>query len=153
MPDAKVFLDTNILLYLHDQKDGAKARTAEAWLRTLIAQQRACLNLQVLNEAASAMLRKSWFDRTDQVFAIIDDLAELGDTPIGWAEVEIARLLHAHLGYSWWDCLLLASALEMGCTLFLSEDLQDGQRIAAVTPDQSLTIVNPFAHSPEQILS
>jgi predicted nucleic acid-binding protein len=152
MPDAKVFLDTNILLYLHDQKDGAKARTAEAWLRTLIAQQRACLNLQVLNEAASAMLRKSWFDRPDQVFAIIDDLAELGDTPIGWAEVEIARLLHAHLGYSWWDCLLLASALEMGCTLFLSEDLQDDQHIA-VTPDQSLTIVNPFAHSPEQILS
>lgn len=152
MPDAKVFLDTNILLYLHDQKDGAKARTAEAWLRTLIAQQRACLNLQVLNEAASAMLRKSWFDRTDQVFAIIDDLAELGDTPIGWAEVEIARLLHAHLGYSWWDCLLVASALELGCTFFLSEDLQDGQRIG-VTTDQSLTIVNPFAHSPEQILS
>jgi hypothetical protein len=98
------------------------------------------------------MLRKSWFDRPDQVFAIIDDLAELGDTPIGWAEVEIARLLHAHLGYSWWDCLLVASALKLGCTFFLSEDLQDGQRIA-VTTDQSLTIVNPFAHSPEQILS
>ena len=47
----------------------------------------------------------------------------------------------------WWDCLLLASALELGCTHFLSEDLQDGQVI------EGLTIVNPFAHTPEEILS
>lgn len=152
MPGAKVFLDTNILLYLHDRKDIAKARSIQAWVTVLIARQLACVNLQVLNEATSAMLRKRWFDRPEQVFAIIDQFAKFGDAPVGWPEIGIARLLHARLGYSWWDCLLLASALTLGCACFLSEDLQDGQRIA-IAPEQSLTIINPFAHSPEQILS
>jgi predicted nucleic acid-binding protein len=49
--------------------------------------------------------------------------------------------------YSWWDCLLLASALDLGCTHFLSDDLQDGHQIAG------LTIIDPFAHTPQQILA
>jgi predicted nucleic acid-binding protein len=42
--------------------------------------------------------------------------------------------------------LLLASALELGCSHFLPEDLQDGQQIGG------LTIINPFLHAPEAIL-
>jgi predicted nucleic acid-binding protein len=152
MPGAKVFLDTNTLLYLNDRKDIAKARTSQAWLAALISEQRACLNLQVLNEATGAMLRKKWFDTPQQVFLIVDDLAELGEAPVNWVEVELARSLHARLGYSWWDCLLLASAFTLGCSYFLSEDLQDGQRIS-ISSEQSLTIINPFTHSPDQILS
>jgi predicted nucleic acid-binding protein len=44
------------------------------------------------------------------------------------------------------------SALELGCTHFLSEDLQDGQRIED-SGGKSLTILSPFAHSPEQFFS
>jgi predicted nucleic acid-binding protein len=97
------------------------------------------------------MIRKRWFESAQQVYDIIDDFAELGDTPVGWREVGLARTLHVSLGYSWWDCILLASALELGCTHFLSEDLQDGQSISDGT--RGLTIVNPFAHSPELILT
>jgi predicted nucleic acid-binding protein len=118
---------------------------------SLIELQRACLNLQILNEAASAMLRKRWFETPQQVFAIVDSFAELGDAPVGWNEIGLARALHASLGYSWWDCLLLASAFELGCTYFLSEDMQDGQVISDAR--RTLTIVNPFAHSPEHILT
>jgi len=151
MPAGRVFLDTNTLLYLHDRNDGAKAGIVRDWLTALIKQQRACLNLQVLNEATSAMLRKNWFDTPKQVHSIIDGFAELGDTPIGWAEMGRARLLHALLGYAWWDTLLLASALELGCSHFLSEDMQDGQIVSDGT--RSLTIINPFTHSPDQILT
>jgi predicted nucleic acid-binding protein len=62
-----------------------------------------------------------------------------------------ARDIHAAYKCSWWDCVLIASAIELGCTHFLSEDLQDGQRIVA-GGRRGLTIVNPFAHSPDQIL-
>jgi predicted nucleic acid-binding protein len=41
--------------------------------------------------------------------------------------------------YSYFDSLILASALEAGCQILYSEDLQDGQRI-----ENQLTIVNPF---------
>lgn len=102
--------------------------------------------MQVLNEASHVLLRKKWYD-APAAYAMIDQFAALGDTPVTWSEIALARLLHERFAYSWWECLLLASALELGCSHFLSEDLQDGQVIG------DLTIVDPFAHSPEQILS
>jgi predicted nucleic acid-binding protein len=147
MEDAKVFVDTNVFLCLHDRRDAAKRSTAGAWLTALAEQQAACINLQVLNEMSHVLLRRKWFDTPDQVFSVIDSLAELGDSPIGWTEIGGARRLHSSTGYSWWDCLLLASAVQLDCTHFLSEDLQDGHQIAG------LTIVDPFAHTPQQILA
>jgi predicted nucleic acid-binding protein len=40
--------------------------------------------------------------------------------------------------FSWWDCVLLASATLAGCSVFFSEDLQHHRQIG------SLTVVNPF---------
>ena len=42
-------------------------------------------------------------------------------------------------GFSHYDSLIIAAALEAGCATLYSEDLQHGQII-----DQSLTIINPF---------
>ena len=151
MPEDRVFIDTNTLLYLHDRKEAAKGKVVIAWLTSLIDLQRGCVNLQILNEATSVMIRRRWFDSPATVYSIIDGFAELGAEPIGWFEVELGRRLHERLGYSWWDCLLLASAYELGCSHFLSEDMQDGQRIEIGT--RSLTIVDPFAHTPHQILT
>lgn len=39
---------------------------------------------------------------------------------------------------SWWDSLVIASALESGCRLLLSEDLQHGLVI------ENLRVANPF---------
>lgn len=41
--------------------------------------------------------------------------------------------------FSFYDALIVAAALESGCTTLFSEDLQDGQVI-----DQTLTVSNPF---------
>lgn len=147
----RVFLDTNTLLYAHDRLHVEKGSVVRNWLGALTDRDCARVNLQVLNEATNAMLRKRWFQSPLSVYDIIDAFAEWGDEPLGWAEIEAARSLHAAYGYSWWDCLLLASALELGCVHFLSEDLQDGHRIEA--GGKALTIVSPFAHTPEEILS
>jgi predicted nucleic acid-binding protein len=146
MPADKVFIDTNVILYLHDARNKEKKAVAVEWIRRLAARDWATVNLQSLNEASNAFLKKRWFASSDTAFEIVDGLSEFGDTPVGWTEMRIARLLHKSLGYSWWDCLLLASALELGCSHFLSEDLQDGQQIGG------LTIINPFTHAPEEIL-
>ncbi len=146
MPAGDVFLDTNVLLYIHDRNAPDKAVIAADWLLKGISKQRVCTNLQALNEVANALLRKRWFSSPAAVFLIVDKLSELGDTPISWREVAMARTIHVDTSYSWWDSLLLASALELGCSHFLSEDLQDGQQIG------DLTIINPFLHAPETIL-
>jgi predicted nucleic acid-binding protein len=41
--------------------------------------------------------------------------------------------------FSYWDCLILASALENECNIVYSEDLQDGQLI-----EGQIEIINPF---------
>jgi predicted nucleic acid-binding protein len=41
--------------------------------------------------------------------------------------------------FSYWDSLVLSSALENGCNIIYSEDMQDNQLI-----DEVLRIVNPF---------
>ena len=48
--------------------------------------------------------------------------------------------LKERYGYSWWDSLLLSSALETHCTTVYSEDMQNGQVI-----EKSLRIINPLA--------
>jgi predicted nucleic acid-binding protein len=142
-----IFVDTNVLLYSHDRKNIEKAERAQFWLRELAKREQATINLQVLNEFTDVLLRRKWFETPEQVFSISTGFAELGNSPITLREVGEARRLHLRYRYSWWVCLLLASAIELGCTHFLSEDLQDGQRV------DTLTIVDPFAHSPEQILT
>ena len=147
MRAVKVFVDTNVIIYSHDRKDPEKMQRSREWLRRLSAERQAVLNFQVLNEVTNVLLSKNWLATPDQVFSVIGRLSSMGSSPLSIWEMEEARTLHLTYRYSWWDCLLLASALHLGCTHFLSEDLQDGQAI------EGLTIVSPFAHTPEHILA
>jgi len=49
-----------------------------------------------------------------------------------------SRIRTAHQ-FSYWDSLIIASALEGGCTILYSEDMQHGQVI-----DGRLTVLNPL---------
>ncbi len=143
---ASVFFDSNVLLYAHDRVDAAKRSSAANWLGEISLRESAVANLQVLNEISNVLFKKRKDLSEEEVFVIVDDFALLGASPLTWREVLTARSIRDDTGYSWWDCLLLASALELGCSHFLSEDLQDGQEIGG------LTIINPFTHGPEEIL-
>lgn len=64
-----------------------------------------------------------------------------------WCKAETsatsARLglrIHARYGKSFYDSVLLASAILASCGIFLSEDMNDGQNIEGVR------ILNPFRH-------
>jgi predicted nucleic acid-binding protein len=60
--------------------------------------------------------------------------------------IEEAWGVQDRYGYSWWDSLIVAAALQSGCRYLLSEDLQAGQVI------DTMTIISPFAQDPEEIL-
>jgi predicted nucleic acid-binding protein len=51
---------------------------------------------------------------------------------------ERALALRAIYAFAFYDCLVVASALDGGCKRLLTEDLQHGQRI------EGLRIENPF---------
>ena len=142
-----IFVDTNVYFYARDDRLPAKRERAIVWLADLGRLQRGKANLQVANEFTNAVLRRLPGSRAEEVFAMAQDILAWGSTGVTLATMREAMHIHLHYRYSWWDCLLLASALELGCSHFLSEDLQDGQVIG------DLTIVDPFAHSPDEFLS
>ena len=146
MRAVRIFVDTNIAFYSREDTGDVKATKAQHWLRETAAARQLCLNLQVLNELANVLFRKRKQLSNEEVFEAIDTLAVFVTQPVSFQSAHTARAIKTATDYSWWDCLLLASALELGCSHFLSEDLQDGHQIGG------LTIINPFLHAPETIL-
>lgn len=136
MPD-KVFLDSNIVIYLYSQDEMAKKTAAEALfnmpdIRVLITQ-------QVLCESANVFVHKFNVAGLDVVAALREIIASVR---LVWTSPETvfsAVKLQSQYRYSFWDSMIIASALENGCSVLYTEDLQHGQVI-----EKQLSIVNPF---------
>jgi predicted nucleic acid-binding protein len=141
-----IFVDTNVLVYARDHSAGDKHAMAVLWLDRLANAERMLLNMQVLNELTRWMLRK---ERTATATArdAIEMLREFGEAPLLDDDVERAWDIRETLGYQWFDCLLIASAANAGCSHFLSEDMGHETRYG------SLTIINPFRVDPDSFLS
>lgn len=136
---AKAFLDTNVLVYAFAADD---ARRSVA--KDLLAAGGA-FSVQVLNEFANVSRRKLKLD-WDEIGERIEVLDALLDepVPITRATHRSARLLARDHRLGFYDALIVASALETGADVLLSEDLQHRRKFGR------LLVVNPFARgSPE----
>lgn len=134
MPD-KVFLDTNVLVYLYSGDEPEKANIAlncaqepNAWIST-----------QVLNEISNVMRRKQRLEYSDVLNVVQELQNNFQVTTVTSRTIEQALLLGERYGYSYFDCLMLSSSLEQGCAILYSEDMQHGQVI-----EGSMRIINPF---------
>ncbi len=143
---AKVFFDTNSLIYVNEHKIPDKMQRCALWLEELSLTKSAVINLQVINEFINVAIRKKQFDDYAHLFLLVEELSKLGSTPLTLQTIENARMIVTTTNYSWWDCLLLASAKELNCTYFLSEDMADNHTV------EGLTIINPFLHLPSEIV-
>lgn len=141
--NGRTFIDSNVFLYAIEEAPVQKSERAGAWLRHLLGTGNGVANLQVMNEVANVLIKRGNAP-PEKVFSTIDGYMHFGVSVLSLETVAAARLLHFESGYSWWDCLLLASAIELQCRYFLSEDLQDNRQV------RGLTIINPFRHSPPQ---
>jgi predicted nucleic acid-binding protein len=134
MPAAEVFFDSNVLLYLVSS-DVSKADTAEALLA-----EGGHVSVEVLNEFVSVAIRKqamNWEGIAD-VLGVVRTLCQVH--PLTIETHDRARDIAQKYGFSFYDSLIVASALLADCGVLYSEDLHSGQRI-----DQQLTVRNPFA--------
>jgi predicted nucleic acid-binding protein len=126
------FLDSNILVYL-TSGDAGKASIVE----TLLADE-PVVSAQVLNEVTNVLRSKMRFD-WPAVDHFIERIVYLTSVlPMDQETNGLARSLAARYGFAWYDALIVASALEGGCTRLLTEDMHHGLKIS------DLTIANPF---------
>jgi predicted nucleic acid-binding protein len=137
--NGRAFIDTNVLVYLFDTDARAKQLCARNVLDTHRATASIVISTQVLQEFYVAVTRKLARPLAESdARAVVADLALL---PV--AQVDAGMILAAiDLGcaeqLSFWDALIVESALEADCRVLLSEDLQDGRRYGR------LIVENPF---------
>jgi predicted nucleic acid-binding protein len=137
--NAKVFVDTNVLVYAHDQREGHKQEMAKQILRDLSQQQSGAVSMQVLQEFYNTVTRKLAFPLPKgEARAIVEDFSYwcVETTP---AEIKLAFQVEDEARIGFWDALIVAAAVRAGATRILSEDLNPGQTIAGIR------IENPFA--------
>jgi predicted nucleic acid-binding protein len=127
------FLDTNILIYAFttDRRESATQALLE----------RGCfVGVQGLNEFANVARRKLGMDWQEvrEALAAIQALCPA----IQALDIEThaaALRITEHCGYTIFDALMIAAALQAGCVTLWSEEMQDG-----IVIDQRLRIANPF---------
>ncbi len=131
----KTLLDTNIVVYLYSGDEPEKRATAIA----LIEQNNVTVSTQVLSELANTLSRKFGlaFDVVAQAVAEVRDACTV--TPVMPDTITKALALAQKYKYSYYDSLILATALSAGCNTLVTEDMQHGQVIEEV-----MTVRNPF---------
>lgn len=137
----KVFVDSNIFIYAKiKSQDVEKHIGAQSLLRSLDRQ--VIISVHVLNEFYNTLVRIGADDAAIQSF--LKQIMQSALTQsINKATIELCWEIRNKYRYSYYDSLILASAVESRCTILYSEDMQHGQVI-----EKKLKIVNPFSREP-----
>jgi predicted nucleic acid-binding protein len=132
------FLDSNVILYVFVPGDRHKQLIAEGVIQEAL-ESDASISFQVVQEVLNRVTRQDVQEPRLEAELILNNIL----LPM-WKVMPSENLYRRALAtqtrhrYSFYDSLIIAAALEAGCTRLYSEDLQHGQRI------ETLTITNPF---------
>ena len=135
------FFDSNVFVYVLDNSSPAKQAIARRLLAQAHEQRSGVISFQVVQETLHVLTQKFRV-----VAREVDRHSFLNNVLVPlWQVMPSADLYTCTLnvqqtyGFAFYDSLIVAAALEAGCTRLLTEDMQHGQRI-----EKKLTITNPF---------
>jgi len=134
---SRSFLDTNVLVYSDDPRDLVKQTKALDLIKDHLRRRTGVVSLQVLQEYFVSVTGKLKLDaelakRRVEVFARF----QVAEPTV--SDILAAIDLHRLHGFSYWDALVIRCASQSGCSVLLTEDLQNGRVVDGVE------IVNPF---------
>jgi predicted nucleic acid-binding protein len=138
----RIFLDTNVLVYLYDNDAPEKQSRSRSILEQGRERSRLVISTQVLQEFYVTATKK--LSRALSDGEILQAMRRLQGFPT--VQIDVSMIFNAiELGrryqISFWDALVTQAALAAGCNRLLTEDLQHGLRIGA------LTVENPFLNN------
>jgi predicted nucleic acid-binding protein len=134
------FLDTNIFVYAVDPSGGNKRTIADTLIGQTIDRRNGVVSYQVVQEFLNVALKKFAVPFTAEqarlyisavfrpLFAVQPSLGLFSD----------ALDIRVRYQLSWYDSLIVAAAVEAGCSTLYTEDLSHGMKINGVL------IQNPF---------
>lgn len=132
------FFDTNILIYSVDRDETVKSALAGELVEAHLVRGNGAISVQVLREFYSVSRRLGGPLSDDQArqmvayFSTFKILSEDTSMVLG----AVRRV--GEMSISFWDALIVESALKSGADRLFTEDLQHGQVI------EGMRVVNPF---------
>lgn len=136
----KYFLDTNIFIYTFDQEATGKNKKARQLVKAALSDNRGTISFQVVQEFLNVATRKFRTplllnDCTQYLNQVLSPLCEIFPSSDFYQKT---LNLQNETGFAFYDTMILQAALDSGCKIILTEDLQDGRTV------KGLTIKNPF---------
>jgi predicted nucleic acid-binding protein len=129
---AKIFIDTNILVYTVDKFDKNKQKAARSILKEIVANETAAISTQVLQEfyiSCTKKLNMKPLKAKEYIHNYIENFEVIQNGP---AIIERGIDISILSQISFWDALLIAAAESSNSTELMTEDLNDGQIINGV---------------------
>ena len=130
----RVFVDTNVLIYLYSTTEPDKKRIAQE----IFVKYKCIISTQVLNEFCNVCIKKWKYDCADIEKALDEILDNCFLVGVGQGTIRKALKIQKGLGYQYFDCLMIASGIENHCAYLLTEDMSDNKVIG------DMKIVNVF---------
>ena len=129
----KIFVDSNVILYLFTDAEDKKYKAYDILVNS------PTISIQVLNEVSNILFKK--YELTGkEIKEHIEFLLDFVNVSlITISTINLALDLKDKYKYSYYDSLIIATAIENNCSILYTEDLQDGQVI-----EGKLKIINPF---------
>jgi len=131
----KAFLDTNVLVYLYSDSEKDKQQKAFKEINKYIR----FVSTQVLTEFCNICLKKLQLSRFDVDNALTEILNTCNLIIVDDSDIRKSISIYEKYKYSYYDSLVIESAIEADCDFLLTEDMYDGQII-----ENTLEIRNIF---------
>jgi predicted nucleic acid-binding protein len=136
-PETRCFIDSNIWLYAFIESESQSAdKSSQA--RSLVQANDATVSTQVINEVCVNLVKKANVAEADVRRAVASFYRRHTVVPLDRATLIKTSEVREQHSFSFWDSLIVASAILAGVDVLYSEDMQDGFEIGGVR------IVNPF---------
>jgi predicted nucleic acid-binding protein len=139
---SKSFIDSNIWIYalLESKKEEEKRHKIISFLEELKTKSRILISVQVLNEFHWVLKRKYNIDEVNIREKVSNGILKIVSVvPLDLKNYKTASYIRDNYNFSYWDSLIIASALEKNCDTLYSEDMQHSLVI-----ENKLTIRNPL---------
>lgn len=129
-----IALDTNVLIYLHDNSNPVKREIAKNLLAG-----NPQIPSQVISEYLNTTRRLLNLSKEELLIQTSKLFAGCAIIPVLPNTLVFAATLVNKYQFQLFDSIIVAASIESNCSALYSEDMQNG-----LVVDKSLTIINPF---------
>jgi predicted nucleic acid-binding protein len=128
----RIFVDSNVWVYLFASEDNQKSKIGEYFILENSIKHTLVISYQVINEVANVLIRKK-FDEYHIRYVIESMFKMCVIQDYSKHILFLASVLREKHRFSFWDSLIVATALTSQCHCLVSEDMQHNQIIEGMT--------------------